>query len=108
MNKEIAILFVFESESSPGKTYQALQYVDGTSTCDCPGWRFKRKTLPDGQRTCRHVRDIDAGIARNHAVKVIDYATPAPRPTIRPSVRSRSFEQAELAARQPGRVFDLE
>lgn len=73
--KAIATMFIFESESTPGKTYQTLLYMDGTTSCECPGWKFKRKTTPEGDRTCRHVRDVDSGMANRHAVKVVEYAT---------------------------------
>lgn len=79
MSKEIASLFIFASESSPGKTYQSLLYIDGSTSCECPGWKFKRKTTPNGDRTCKHVRFIDAGMAEAHAVKVVRYSQAAPR-----------------------------
>jgi hypothetical protein len=30
--------------------YTATLWVDGTTSCNCPGWRFPRK----GGRTCKH------------------------------------------------------
>lgn len=74
MRQQIATLFVFASESTPGKTYQTLLYVDGATSCECPGWKFKRKTLPNGERTCCHVRYIQAGLANQHAVKMVEYS----------------------------------
>ena len=72
--KAIATLFVFASDSSPGKSYQALLYTDGSTSCECPSWKFKKRTLPNGERTCKHVRDIDAGLGESHALKVVRYA----------------------------------
>ena len=46
---------LFESSSSPGKTYEVLGYPDGTMTCNCKGWT--RRVAPDGSRTCRHVAE---------------------------------------------------
>jgi SWIM zinc finger len=34
--------------------YTITLWSDGTSSCDCPGWRFQRKGQP---RTCKHVRE---------------------------------------------------
>lgn len=95
--KEIATMFVFESESTPGKDYQTLLYVDGTTSCECPGWKFKRKTTPSGDRTCRHVRDVDAGLANRHAKKVVEYATAT---TARKP--QRAMESATLAPIRTG------
>lgn len=98
MSKEIATLFVFASESTPGKSYQTLVYIDGSMSCDCPGWKFKKKTTADGERTCRHLRDIESGLANQHAIKTVEYATAAPRvrqramaqPMLRPATVSRT------------------
>lgn len=101
MSKEIATLFVFESDSTPGKTYQAMQYVDGSTSCECPGWVFKRKTV-NGQRTCKHTRYIDIGMANRHAVKVMEYAAVAGA--------ARTIQRAMPATGntvRTGRRFDL-
>lgn len=99
--KAIATMFIFESESTPGKSYQTLLYTGGSTSCECPGFIFKRKTTADGQRTCRHVRDIEAGEANRHAKKVVEYltATTARKP-------QRAMESATLPART-GRAFYL-
>lgn len=72
--KVIATLFVFESDSRPGKTYQSLQYTDGSTSCECPGWVFKRKSTVDGQRTCKHTRLIESGFGARSALRVVEYA----------------------------------
>lgn len=41
---EIAAMYEFESESSPGKMYEALLYVDGSTSCNCKGWTMKKRT----------------------------------------------------------------
>lgn len=82
--KTIVTLYVFASESTAGREYQTLLYSDGTTSCECPGWRYKKKTLPDGSRTCRHIRDIDAGLAARHALRVVEYAVSATRPKQQP------------------------
>lgn len=104
MPKEIATLFIFESESSPGKTYQTLVYVDGSMSCECPGWKFKRKTAANGDRTCKHVRDIDAGMGGRHAIKMVEYSVPV-KVDRRPQ---RAMQQTDLEPPQVGRVFELD
>lgn len=76
--KQIATLYVFGSESKPGRTYQTLVYIDGTTSCECPAWTYKRKTA-NGERTCKHVRFIECGLAAQHAVSMVEYSTPSPR-----------------------------
>lgn len=53
--------YLFESESRPGNYYQTLVYADGTMSCNCKGWT--RQVARDGSRTCRHCREILAGVA---------------------------------------------
>ena len=101
MSKDIATLFVFASDSSPGKTYQTLLYVDGTTSCECPGWKFKRKTTGNGDRTCKHTRFIDAGMANVHAVKMVEYARAANRPA------QRAITPGIDNAKPVRRVFDF-
>ena len=50
-------MWTFES-SSGSKTYETLKYNDGSTSCDCPGWT---RRCVDGQRTCKHVRSVEAG-----------------------------------------------
>lgn len=107
--KAIACLFIFSSDSTPGKTYQALQYVDGSTSCECPGWVFKRKTAgPSGARTCKHTRWIDCGMAEGHAVKTVRYtdviAVPVPSPQ---RVSVPAMVQPNLG-RQRSRFISLE
>lgn len=86
--QDIAALYVWESSSTPGKTYQTLQYVDGSLSCDCPGWIFRKKTTASGTRTCKHVREVEAGIARGHCMRVVDYA-PVKFQNVQPLVRAQ-------------------
>jgi len=39
MTKPITKVWTFPSGSSPGKTYETLQYNDGTTSCACPQWK---------------------------------------------------------------------
>jgi len=68
-DKIVAKMWVFESSSSD-KTYQTLQYTDGTTSCDCRGWTIKKPGKP---RMCRHTRDVDSGMADQNCVKMVDY-----------------------------------
>lgn len=111
MPKEIAILLVFASESTPGKQYQTLVYTDGSTSCECPAWKFKKKTTASGARTCTHVRQYEAGMAEEHAVKVVRYAEVIAAPAMPlPRVAIPGATQGRLSAQAAGRrrVFDLE
>lgn len=107
--RTIACLYVFASDSSLGITYQALQYTDATTSCECKGWTYKRRNTPDGARTCKHTRWIDLGMAEQHAVKIVRYAevTTAPRRPIQVSTGGPSMRQGELKSRR-NRVIILD
>lgn len=55
MNKKPIWAWRFESSSSD-KTYETLQWSDGSLSCDCPGWT--RRVAKDGSRTCKHTRSV--------------------------------------------------
>jgi len=97
MPKETATLFVFDSSSGCNQ-YQTLQYTDGTTSCDCPGWT--RRNPPSG-RSCKHTRFVDAGLGNRNAVKVVEYSAPAP---VR---RTPQRAMPEPVFRPTGRKFQL-
>jgi hypothetical protein len=61
MTKNISQVWTFASDSNPGVHYETLQYIDGTTSCNCKGWT--RRTTQDGRRSCKHTRFVDMGIA---------------------------------------------
>ncbi len=61
MNKQITRVWSFASDSNPNIEYQTLQYVDGTTSCNCKGWT--RRVAADGSRSCKHTRLVDMGTA---------------------------------------------
>lgn len=99
MPEEIAVMFVFQSDSNPNKQYQTLQYVNGTTSCECPGWKFKR---PGNQRLCKHTRWVDAGLANQHAIKVTEYSVVTTKRTPQRAMPQPSF------SRPSGRRLELE
>ena len=64
MNKQIARVWTFASGSNPNIEYETLQYMDGTTSCACPGWT--RRVAADGSRSCKHSRYVDMGTADHH------------------------------------------
>ena len=72
MSKAIITTYFFASDSSPDKVYQTLVYDDGTTSCECKGWVFKRRNV-GGDRTCKHTRMIEAGLADNHCQRKIEH-----------------------------------
>lgn len=73
MKKEIAKVFVFRSGSNADTIYQTLQYSDGSTSCDCKGWTIKRRTTPNGERSCKHTRLVDLGMAETTCVRCENY-----------------------------------
>lgn len=101
--KQIAHTYTFASGSNPRKFHQALQYSDGSLSCECPGWT--KRCGSDGTRTCRHVRSIQAGTAAQECVTHFAPLT-LTNHTTQPRISQRAIEQPDLLT--PGRrVFDL-
>lgn len=66
--------------SSGSKTYQAILYTDGTTSCNCRGWT--RRVAPDGSRSCKHTKFIEMGIADQECVGTpVEYGQDAPAQT---------------------------
>jgi hypothetical protein len=64
MSKPIAKVWTFPSDSNPSKSYETLQYTDGSTSCNCMGWT--RRVAADGSRSCKHTRFVNQGIANSH------------------------------------------
>lgn len=96
----IATVFYFRSETNTSKTYETLIYVDGSKSCNCPAWTFRRKTSANGDRTCKHIRWIDAGMGNQHAERTVEYSAVVAVPR----VPQRAMPQAILTGR---RAFDF-
>ena len=67
MHKTPETTWQMPSSSNPSKSYETIKYTDGTTSCDCRGWTFKKMGQ---ERTCRHTRLVDQGIADQHAKSV--------------------------------------
>jgi len=72
MSSPVAKVWTFPSSSNPDKNYETLQYTDGTTSCNCPGWC--RRVAADGSRTCKHTRLVDQDLADSEAVSFKDYS----------------------------------
>jgi hypothetical protein len=70
---KISQVWSFASESNPNVQYETLQYVDGTTSCNCKGWT--RRVAADGTRSCKHTRYVDMGIADDHCTATHNYET---------------------------------
>jgi len=56
MSKPILASFNFNSKSNPGRNpYETVVYEDHSTSCNCPGWTFKRAGKPRG---CTHTRTV--------------------------------------------------
>ena len=75
MKKSIATIWYFTSKTNPDKVYETLQYVDGTTSCNCPGWC--RRTDENGNRSCKHTRSVTMGTADSECDRMHTYAKQA-------------------------------
>lgn len=89
-------MWKFES-SSGSKTYETLKYNDGSTSCDCMGWT---RRCVDGQRTCKHVRSVEAGRGSHDSIfnapvgaghVVTTPVTTTTKPRLKQEVFSRKF-----------------
>ena len=71
MSQPIARVWTFQSDSNTSREYETLQYTDGSTSCNCPGWT--RRVAADGSRSCKHTRLVDQGRADSHSVASHDY-----------------------------------
>ncbi len=71
MNKPIAQVWTFRSDSNPDIEYETLQYLDDTTSCNCKGWT--RRVAADGSRSCKHTRYVDMGTADDHCSATHSY-----------------------------------
>ena len=99
MDKKIAKVWTFTSDSNPNKQYETLQYTDSSTSCGCPGWT--RRVAADGSRTCKHTRLIDQGQADSQCVSSHEYDAPAVQ-TIKtkaaaPKIKSGTAEKVSPA-----------
>jgi hypothetical protein len=83
----IAKCWTFASSSGGGR-YQTLLYVNGTTSCECPGWC--RRVAADGSRSCKHTRSVLMGNADRECLSMHDYGTTAAAPisTVMPARRA--------------------
>ena len=82
--------WTFPSSSNPDKSYETLQYDDGSLSCDCLGWC--RRAV----RTCKHVRAVQCG----EAGRGMELGVVAPAHS--------ACAELVLATDAPRRRFDLE
>jgi hypothetical protein len=73
MSKSIHRVWTFASGSNPNVEYQTLQYADGSTSCNCPGWT--RRVAADGSRSCKHTRSVDMGTADRNCTATHEYGT---------------------------------
>jgi len=106
--KLIAITYIFRSDSNAAKLYQTLHYTDGTTSCDCPGWT--RRVQPNGSRTCKHTRSVEAGIASQTCTRFVQHVAAPLMPGFQPVQAKPMVKAIPVISQQdlPGRVFDLD
>jgi hypothetical protein len=105
MSNPIRKLWKFRSSSNPQKLYETLQYENGSTSCNCPGWT---KRCVDGVRTCTHTRSVHAGTADQECVTSLDNPSGITAPTQPVRTTQRALPAADgivfpKKANQPGR-----
>src|ERR1051325_5260617 len=71
-SRTIFNVWLFRSDSNSDKRYETLQFSDGSTSCNCPGWT--RRVSADGQRSCKHTRLVDMGRADSSCESHRSYA----------------------------------
>jgi hypothetical protein len=56
LGKAVLKPFPFKSKSNPLNSYECLLYVDGSISCNCPGWTRQKFA---GERSCKHTLLVD-------------------------------------------------
>ena len=79
MNQQITRVWTFASDSNANIEYETLQYVDGSTSCNCKGWT--RRVAADGTRSCKHCRLVDMGTADANCTATHNYQTKQPTRT---------------------------
>jgi len=67
---EIAKTWMFASSSGSGM-YETILYTSGASSCNCMGWT--RRVDKKGQRSCKHTRMVEQGVADGAAESCKNY-----------------------------------
>src|ERR1039457_5093660 len=80
MNQKITRVWSFASDSNPNIEYETLQYLDGSTSCNCKGWT--RRVATDGSRSCKHTRYVDMGREDNHCTATHNYHQQTQQPQI--------------------------
>ena len=86
MAKSYQPVATYPSSSNPNKVYTVSVDEEGTLSCNCPAWTFKKGAV----RTCKHVEDYQ----RNGAPVA---AAPAPAPQA--GVKERGGSLPDLFAK---------
>ena len=63
-------VWTFQSDTNSSKTYETLQYVNGSTSCNCMGGT---RRISNGIRTCKHTRYVDQGVAEQYCLSSHSY-----------------------------------
>lgn len=80
------IVYAWATPSSHGTTtYETILHFDGTLSCNCPGWTFKRGDTRGCKHTKLYASDAEAILTRLRAGEVITspHVSPSPAPPTR-------------------------
>ena len=102
-----AVHYAWSTPSSQGTTtYESILYMDGTTSCSCPGWTFQRKGKP---RTCKHVTTLMPVEARQARIELARGGVAVARPMTRVEARVTMVPRSMVVeASRPGRLISRE
>jgi hypothetical protein len=95
--KRLTKVWTFSSDSNPNVEYETLQYLDGSTSCNCKGWT--RRVASVGSRSCKHRRIVDMGTADQHCTATHNY-----EPNNR---QQQHIRHAHHAKQQQRQVFQI-
>ena len=96
---------VFESSSRPGTKYETTMWSDGSFSCTCPAWRFKKEGQP---RDCRHIQEVEriAKTKFDDKIPVISAEEYAAMLGARPPVRTQRTRREAWVAPAPRSIAE--
>ena len=98
MNKNITKVWTFASDSNPNIEYETLQYLDGSTSCNCMGWT--RRVAADGTRSCKHTRSVEMGTADANCIATHNYANQHQQPKETQHAKRQVFQIPKLGHRR--------
>jgi hypothetical protein len=104
MNKLLIKEYPFKSDSA-NKIYLVKKYDDGSFSCNCPSWTFKRNEI----HNCRHIKYVQETIVIQNIQKYSsDELNKIMAPNNPTKINQSQKSGGQTVVRPAGRYFSLE